>query len=146
MIDALGVSPYLLHPMLVHFPIALLVLGFAAGLAMETPWAPVWFGSALAWMLGLGTGLLWAALALGLLAERLAPHVPLAWRTLAAHKGHAWVTVWAFSALCLVALLLRGRGRRWLLAGWALALTQLVVTAHLGAQLVFTYGMGSAQP
>lgn len=141
-----GLPAYLLHPMVVHFPIALLTLGLVGGLVNATGRSPAWLEGALPWILGLGLMSLWAALGLGLLAERLAPHVPPAWRVMAEHRRDAWITAWAFSALGLAWAWAAGRARSWLLAGWVMALFLLVMTAHLGAQLVFQYGLGSAQP
>lgn len=137
---------FLLHPMAVHFPIALLVLGLLGGLLAQARWAPDWVDRALPWILGLGIVALWATLGLGLLAEHLAPHVPPAWRTMAEHQRDAWATAWTFSALGLAWAWANGRARAWLLAGWALGLVLLVLTAHLGAQLVYVYGLGSLQP
>ena len=144
--DGFSVPVYLLHPMVVHFPIALLVLGLAGGLWSETSSAPAWLRPALPWTLWGGTAFLWLALALGLLAEHAAPHVPAAWKVLAAHKQQAWITAFAFSALCLARVWAKERGRRWILAAWALALASLVFTAHLGAQLVYVFGLGSSAP
>lgn len=144
--NGIGVPLYLLHPMAVHFPIALLVLGLAVAIAVRWSRTPAWLGSAAGWMLGAGTLFLWAALGLGVLAEQTVPHVPPAWRVMAAHEQHAWITAAGFSLLCGLWAWARGRAQGWLLLGWALALSQLVLTAHLGAQLVFTFGLGSAQP
>jgi len=71
---------HLLHPAAVHFPIALLSLGWVFAAAAElrgakSPWAE----PAARWTLWLGTLSAWAALGLGLLAEETAPHVPAAW-------------------------------------------------------------------
>jgi uncharacterized membrane protein len=96
-------------------------------------------------MLGVGTLLLWAALGLGLLAERTMPHVPAAWKALASHKERAWMTAWAFTAVCGLQFYGRGRRQAWVHVLWGLALVLLILTAHLGATLVFTYGVGSTQ-
>ncbi len=142
----MGAPAWLLHPMFVHFPIAVLVLGFLAGAGAEIKGRPAWVAPALPWALAGGTLLLWGALGLGLLAEATAPHVPAAWRALADHKRLAWIAAGAFSALCGLWFLWGRRHPRWTLALWALALLPLVLAAHRGAELVYTYGLGSAQP
>lgn len=138
-----SVPVYLWHPMLVHFPIALLVLGFGVGLAAQHPRAPAWYRPAAPGMLVAGTLLLWVVLGLGLLAEHYAPHVPAAWAVMADHKQDAYITACIFSALLIAHFLTKDRHRPWVLAGWGLGLVSLVLTAHLGATLVFTYGLGS---
>jgi len=139
----LGVPVYLLHPLFIHFPIALLVMGFGVGVLAQFPRSPAWFGPATPGILLTGTLFLWIALGLGLLAEHTAPHVPAAWETMADHKARAWLTAVVFSLLCLAQFFLKNRGRKWVLAAWALCLVPLFLTAHLGATLVFTYGLGS---
>ncbi|HTB23041.1 MAG TPA: DUF2231 domain-containing protein [bacterium] len=129
--------------MLVHFPIALLALGWWIGVASLHPRSPAWFKPAAPWTLIAGTLFLWLVLGLGLLAERYAPHVPAAWEVMADHKQHAYITAWIFTAVAAAQILTRDRVRGWILAAWALGLVSLVLTAHLGATLVFTYGLGS---
>lgn len=146
--DGFVVPVYLLHPMALHFPIALLVAGLVVGVVAPWSRSPAWFRPAAEAMLWTGTLFLWVALGLGLLAEKVAPHVPRAWQVMASHERHAWFTAAAFSALSLGWAYARslGLGWKWLLALWVLALTQLVTTAHLGAQLVYIFGVGSPQP
>jgi uncharacterized membrane protein len=144
--QSFSVPVYLLHPMVVHFPIALLVLGFLAGLAGQASKAPAWLGAAVPASLVAGTLFLWAALGLGLVAEHYAPHVPPAWKAMADHKAHAWVTAWIFTALCGLQGFAPRLSRWWVLGGWAGGLLWLTLTAHLGAILVFNYGLGGLQP
>lgn len=138
-----SVPAYLFHPLFVHFPIALLVLGFGVGLCSMNRRAPAWFGPAAPATLAAGTLFLWVVLGLGLLAERTAPHVPLAWQVMLAHKRAAFATTAVFTAVTAASLFTGGRHRGWVLAGWALGLVCLVLTAHFGATLVYTYGVGS---
>ena len=136
-------KPYLLHPAVVHFPIDLLITGFAGELAsvVNERWAKR--ADAVSWLLWLGTASAWAALALGLLAERTAPHVPPAWETLANHETLAWWTVGVASALSLW----RWRRPQWRQALfrllWLIALGLLLATAYEGGELVFTHNMGT---
>lgn len=131
---------YHLHPAAVHFPIALLALGAAAaGLRLRKS-CPEWLAQAESWLLWLGTLSAWATLGLGLLAEKTAPHMPLAWEVLAEHETLAWWTCFAFSALS--GLRFFGKWRRLQFALWATGLALLVATAMHGAELVYGFGMG----
>ena len=143
---------YHLHPAAVHFPIALFALGgAAAGLRLRKS-APQWLENAESWLLWLGTLSAWAALGLGLLAEKTAPHVPSAWEILAEHEELAWWTVAVFSALSGLRLFAVRTGRD---AGkfrvtqvilWILGLGLLVSTAMHGAELVYGFGVGVGTP
>ncbi len=140
-----GVPPYLLHPLLVHFPLALLILGFGARAAADLGWGPGWLRPCSSACLTGGTLLLWGVLALGLLAERTAPHVPDAWRVMLWHKRAAFATACVFTLASAAEAFGRGRAgsRKAVLALWALGCGLLAYTGHLGAALVYTYGVGS---
>lgn len=140
---------WLLHPKAVHYPVALLTLGWAAAAAAFLRGRPAWLGEAAAWLLWLGTAAAWAALGLGLLAEATVPHVPAAWRAMGEHETLAWWTAGLFSALSLLRLWLDRRQRRrgWesaFLAGWLGAAAALAATAHEGGELVYRFGVGQA--
>ena len=128
---------YLLHPMAVHFPIALLAVGWLAAVGSARKAAAPWLRPAAFWMLMLGVLGLWAALGLGLLAAHLAPHEPSAWRVMALHQRLAYYSAFAFSLVALAWRWAHGR-RFWaLLLAWGLAYGLLAVTAHQGGRLVF---------
>lgn len=134
---------YLLHPVAVHFPIAALLLGLAAEAAGRWTRRWVWLPEAASALLWFGTLAVWVSLGLGLLAERTAPHVPSAWRTLNSHESFAYWTAGAFSALAVI------RWLRWdskapalFLAAWLAACGLLLVTGYHGGELVFKHGMG----
>jgi uncharacterized membrane protein len=146
----MGVEPYHLHPAAVHFPIALLTLGLAvAGLRMRKS-APDWLEPSERWLLWLGTLAAWATLALGILAERTAPHKPLAWEVLADHKTLAWWTCGTFTALSAFRVWTfktRRDGRPWraaVLLVWLAGFGLLFATAQHGGEVVYRYGMGVA--
>lgn len=139
---------YHLHPAAVHFPIALLTLGAAAaGLRLRKS-PPEWLAKAESWLLWLGTLSAWAALGLGLLAEKTAPHAPLAWEALADHETLAWWTCSAAGALSSLRIFLMKTGRdgvrwRWaMIALWMAVLALLAATAMHGGELVYKFGVG----
>ncbi|MBI5246364.1 MAG: hypothetical protein HY923_04235 [Elusimicrobia bacterium] len=143
---------YHLHPAAVHFPIALLALGAAAAGLRLRKRAPAWLAQAESWLLWLGTLSAWTTLGLGLLAEKSAPHVPLAWEVLAEHEELGWWTAAVFSALSGLRLFAVRTGRD---AGkvrvaqallWVLGLGALVATAMHGAELVYGFGVGVRAP
>lgn len=144
-------KPWLLHPMAVHFPVALLLTGFA--LHARALWAGggEWTAPASRWLLWLGALGAWAALGLGLLAERTVPHVPSAWQVQAHHEELAWWTCGVFTAASLLALWLERRGegapawgRGLLTALWLGGLAVLGLTAQHGGQLVYDHNVGTA--
>ncbi len=143
---------YHLHPAAVHFPIALLIAGAAAAALRLRNAAPQWLSKAESWLLWLGTLSAWSALGLGLLAEKTAPHVPLAWEVLAEHEELAWWTCAVFSALSLLRLFAErsGRGGGKVRAAqillWALGLGMMISTGMRGAELVYGYGVGLKGP
>lgn len=144
---------HLLHPAWVHFPIALLITGLAAALLDAAPKRgaadaarrrPEWLKPASAWLLWLGTAAAWIAMGLGLLAERTAKHVPMAWEELADHKTLAFWTVGLFTALSLWKKFFPERLPWVFIVGWALAAGVLLATAYHGGEVVFSFGMGVA--
>lgn len=144
---------YLLHPAWVHFPIALLLLGFGAAVWRQARGKPDWLAEAVSWLLWLGAASAWVAIALGQLAETTAPHVPSAWQTLNAHESLAYWSAGLFTALSIWRFLIRlgkapkSRAWNWIfIAAWLGALAVLLSTAYEGGELVFTHGMGVNQP
>lgn len=142
---------WLLHPMAVHFPIVLLSLGFAVFLRALAKGEGDWAASAARGLLWLGASSAWAALGLGLLAEKTAPHVPAAWQVLEHHEELAWWTCGNFTAASALAywLLRRGeaaprRGQALLLALWLAGLGLLFETAEHGGELVYEHNVGTA--
>ncbi len=137
---------HLLHPAIVHFPIALLSLGFLGAAGAASRKGPVWLSEASSWLLWIGVATVWLSFGLGLLAEKFAPHVPAAWEAFERHEESAYWTAGLFTAVALGRLRLRGNAsppaERALLAAWAVALASLLRTAYLGGELVFRFGMG----
>lgn len=138
---------YYLHPMVVHFPLALLSTGLV--LALWDAWArSAKAAESAAWLLWVGTASAWIAFGLGLLAERTAPHVPAAWETMADHQALATWTCAVFTALSAFSLVARRKGwaplpcARLLAAGWLLGFALLAAAAGKGGELVFRHGLG----
>ena len=133
---------YLLHPVAVHFPIALLLAGFAAAVLGRRREAAA---QAAPWLLWAGTLSAWAAMGLGLLAAKTAPHVPPAWETLNLHQTLGFWTIGLFTALSLWRWRLGRRAEALFLAAWLGACGVLLATGYEGGKLVFTHAMGVAQ-
>jgi len=130
---------YLLHPVAVHFPIALLCAGLVSGILgrrRETA------AQAASWLLWAGTLSAWAALGLGLLAAKTAPHVPPAWETLNLHETLAWWTAGLFTALSVWRWRWGRKAEVYFLAAWLAACGVLLATGYQGGELVFKHGMG----
>lgn len=140
------VPVYRLHPMVIHFPIALLLTGFGVHVLRHVRDGHDWLAPAETWLLWLGTGSLLVSLALGLVAEGTAPHVPAAWRVLRDHKVLAFWCSGLFALLSLGARFAPGRHRNVFSLAWAIASGLLIVTAHHGAQLLFQFGMAVSRP
>lgn len=132
---------YLLHPVAVHFPIALLCAGWVAGVRGRRTEAAA---EAASWLLWAGTLWAWAALGLGLLAAKTAPHVPPAWETLNLHETLGWWTVGLFTALSLWRWRWGRKAEVYFLAAWLAACGVLLATGYQGGELVFKHGMGVA--
>jgi len=135
---------YLLHPAVVHLPIALLLTGLAGALAERRDAVRGRLGDAVSWLLWLGTASAWLSVALGLLAARTAPHVPPAWETLADHRALGLWTAGLFSLLSAWRWRARERAPGLFLLGWMAAAVVLGAAAYHGGELVFTYNMGTA--
>lgn len=136
---------YLLHPPIVHYPIALLTVGLAAVLVdavSRRRWS--WMADAVSWLLWVGTASAWVAAGLGYLAENTAPHVPPAWETLADHQTLACWTVGSFTFLSAWRCFFRERLPKLFLFAWLTAAAMLMATSYEGGELVFSHNMGTA--
>ncbi|MBI2646252.1 MAG: DUF2231 domain-containing protein [Deltaproteobacteria bacterium] len=135
---------YLLHPLAVHFPIALLLtaLFFKVGdlLFKKEGW-----GKTSTTLLFLGTLAAVIAAGLGLLAEETVPHVPDAWEYLYTHKRLGLVTAGLFSVLSVWRFFFTDRWPKAFFWVWILASVVLIVTAYFGGELVFQFGVGYHQ-
>jgi uncharacterized membrane protein len=136
-----------LHPMIVHFPIALLIIGFLsdlAGLVLKRQF----FSSAGLFLLILGTISLVAAYLSGNAAgEGLAEEGPLK-RALDFHEGAAELTLWImlFAAIFRLGMLVMKKtttGWRWIAVGlFFLGVLSVARTGYYGGRLVFNHAAG----
>lgn len=136
-----------LHPLLVHFPIALLLTAVTIDLAALALKHPAWHRVAL-WNLTLGTLGAGAAVLSGLQAEDVGRHSFEIWQVLALHKRLGFVTLILGAMVVGWRLAVRDRlaGRTRLLAvllGVALA-ASLSWGAYLGGRLVYEFGVGGS--
>ncbi len=134
-----------LHPILVHFPIALLFVSVFFDLLGATLSRDSFREGAL-WLLGLGlTGGIAAAIAGGL-AEETAEKAGIAESLIETHETWAQVTLVIMAILLLSRLLLRNRfSTRTFAAYLAVAtvgLLTLIATGHTGGDLVYKHGAG----
>lgn len=136
-----------LHPLVVHFPIALLV----TALALETVGAGFrWESWRRAASSNLALGVMGAAVAVltGVLAEGTAKHSFDIEQVLARHEQMGYLVL----SLAIAALgwrwATRAAARRWIRwVGWGLMAATcagLAVGAHLGGRLVYEYGVGGS--
>ncbi len=136
-----------LHPMIVHFPIALLIIGFfsdVTGLLLKRQFFN-WVGF---YLLILGTLGLIAAFVTGNIAgDGLVEEGPLK-RALEIHESSAELTLWIMAAAALfrLGMLLAKKSSgnwRWIAVGlYFIGVISLARTGHYGGQLVFNHAAG----
>jgi uncharacterized membrane protein len=135
-----------LHPGLVHFPIALAVVGALAEIAyllIRRPWLKL-FGPILLTLALLGGG---AAYFSGQAAEDPAAHQGVPEKAIGAHEQSCII---ALSAVALAALLSwatrpRGKGLQLAAAVAVAGAALMLYTGHLGGRLVFLHGAGRVE-
>ncbi|MEW6277844.1 MAG: DUF2231 domain-containing protein [Candidatus Eremiobacterota bacterium] len=136
-----------LHPMFVHFPIALLFVAFALDL-----WAYLRRDERAAWagqvLLILGTVGVMFTFVSGNFAEIFAARSGTPQRPITLHGNYAQFTGWAFIALVAVRSFVNlQQARAWFLAYLVcsvVALGMLTATGYQGGQLVYKYAAGVA--
>lgn len=139
-----------LHPMTVHFPVALLLAAFAVEtLALLWPGRPhpAWHRVSL-WNLCLGAAGAGAAVTTGRLAEAAAKHSFEIYEIMELHERLGFAVLWLAAGVAGLRLLSRdrlGRIGRW--AAWgalAAACGIMAYGAHLGGRLVYEFGVGGS--
>ena len=151
------VSMIALHPAVVHFPIAFLVLASVAGLVYLYAWRRPALRVLTWWPMGLGWLGLWPAILSGLLAQQnLPPQAPYS-HVLNWHIGTALALVVLYAAALYQGWLYHQRrregapddlldapaGRRRLTVWLALGLVTVLTTSRLGGELVYTWGVNT---
>lgn len=137
-----------LHPVLVHFPIALLFTAFAFEVFafLRKDDRAGWTGQTL---MILGTiGMMFTFIS-GNFAEIWAARAHTPQAPIVLHGNFAQFTAWAFIALVAIRSFVPLRNRPWfvlyLICG-VIALAMLTATGYYGGELVYKYGAGVAAP
>jgi uncharacterized membrane protein len=136
-----------LHPMIVHFPIALLVIGFlseVAGAVLKKQF----FSTAALYLIILGTlGVVAAYLSGGFAGEGIAESGPMK-QALETHESSAVLTLWLVVVAALVRVALaafkkfHGSFQWFAIALFLVAVLSMARTGHYGGQLVFKHAAG----
>lgn len=134
-----------LHPMLVHFPIALVIIGFLADLAALFFRKEAWLSKAAFYLLVLGT---LSALAAWLTGNFFtSPMSDSAGEIKATHEFFAWLTLGSLIAATVVGIIIRSgklknSNLKWFaFALYALAVAFVSITGFYGGSLVYNYMM-----
>lgn len=138
-----------LHPLVVHFPIALLSLAVVVSM-IELFYRPEWINRSRLWLYILGSLSLVVTLLSGRAAADSVSPPFSAEMTLSNHSDSAYTVLWYFLAFTLIQLALPRFvkvDKTWirlvcfLIACFGLSL--LITTGELGAKLVYKYGVGT---
>lgn len=137
-----------LHPVLIHFPLALLLTAWVLDLVqpwVKEPQMRSAISSAGRWNFWIGGFALLPALATGWAAYQTVAHDAPSHAAMTVHRNLALAAVAAFAALGGTAWL--RRKTEWIhewpfRAGFLLAVALLLATGYRGGLLVFNYGLG----
>ena len=135
------------HPLIVHFPIALLLTALVLDLLAVARKRPAWHRIAL-WNLALGTLGAAAAVATGLQAEDVAKHSFEIWQIIELHKRLGITTL-------ILGMMVAGwrlahrdqltpRARFLTLAATVIMASTLSIGGYLGGRLVYEFGVGGS--
>lgn len=146
--DVIVVSAPNLHPLVVHFPIALLAAALTVDIVDTFRGRPAWLGAAGTWLYGAGAALAVAAFLSG---QRAAATVVVheAVRTaITAHENWALATTGWFALVAVMRAAVgvvaprRRTHRRLLVAAGVLGMGLLWQASDLGGRLVYRHGVG----
>lgn len=135
------------HPIAVHFPIALLLLGVLVDLAGVIT-KKEWLGRAALLMLIVGALGTFVAVRTGHAAEEAVIETPAIEETLDAHEDSGEWTMWFFVAIAAVRAGLTWWRKitpamQWIfIAAWLAGAAMLLRTAYFGGELVYRHGAG----
>lgn len=134
-----------LHPMLVHFPIALLFVSVLFDVA-GTAFSRDSIREGACWLLGFGLAGGIAAAMAGMQAEEAVEKAGVAEALIETHETFAYITLGVMAVLFLSRLLLRIRFSTRALATYlavaVLGLIAVSATGHTGGTLVYQHGVG----
>lgn len=134
-----------IHPMLVHFPIALLSASVLFDL-LGGRWRPQEFRLAGLYTLVLGLAGAMVSVVSGALAEEAVEHRGVPESILEMHETLGFATFWLFAGLLGLRMAERIgwiRERRPVIVGWGLAsVVVLFVASYYGGSLVYEHGAG----
>jgi uncharacterized membrane protein len=137
------------HPLIVHFPIALLTIFTICEIAARVSGRETLRSTAY-WNLVFGTVFAAIAVASGLFAEELVPKQGAAHDTLETHESLAFATLGIFAALFLWRVLREGtyyrKFSKLFLMATLIAWAALAVASYYGGELVYRHGIGISQP
>jgi uncharacterized membrane protein len=138
-----------LHPLVIHFPIVLLITAVAIDLVDTVFERPAWLGAAATSLYVAGAAATLAAYYTGVQAETTVFIPGMAHPVVNDHRTWALVTAWYFCAAAVLRLAARRAGfsrarahRVLLLSVGLLGGFFLQQTADRGARLVYEYGVG----
>jgi uncharacterized membrane protein len=142
-----------IHPMLVHFPIALLLAAVAVDVVGWISRCNRWLGHVATFLYVIGTLTIFATYFTGRAAAQTVWLPGLAQAIVKQHWAWAFRTVWFFGLITLVRLVVlwpRARApRRLVVAAFALAglvgVVLLGETGDRGGRLVYQYGVGTSR-
>ena len=140
--------PANLHPLLVHFPIALLIASFLFDLIAALSKRDT-FEKAAFWNLTFGLIAAAVTAVAGLQAEESVPPFPAMRETVERHETLAFITLGAFALLFLWRVAKGGklfvRFRVYYLLLAFIGVLSLSATAYYGGELVYKFGVGIQQ-
>lgn len=136
-----------IHPMVVHFPIALLTTSVACD-ALAFWWKPDKFREASLLMLVIGVMSAGVAVVTGHFAEETVEHSGIPEQALEIHEALGMATFWVFAGLLglRVAMLLEWMPQKPVLALLigVIGVIVLLVASYFGGDLVYNFGAGVA--
>jgi len=137
-----------LHPLVVHFPIALLTVAMFCEIGARLSGRES-LRTAAYWNLVFGVLLTAAAVASGLFAENDVPGNTVAHATLESHESSAFITLSLFALIFLLRVVRRGelyqRFSLLFLGAMIVAWLSLVATSYYGGELVYRHGVATHQ-
>lgn len=138
-----------LHPLVIHFPIVLLITAAAVDLIDAVFERPDWLGTVATSLYVTGAAAAVAAYLTGLQAASTVFVPGMAHPIVDDHRNWALVTAWYFAGVALVRVAAwrvgvpRARSHRlWLLAAGVVGVLLVQQTADRGARLVYEHGVG----